>query len=177
MAGCHYWLDGHEFGWTLGVGDGQGGLACCNSWGRKESDTTEQLNWTELGYCETQMNVWKCLKWRSEVAWSCPTLCNPLDCSLPGFSVHGILQARILEWVTISFSRGFSQPRDEPSSPALEADTLTSEQPGKPKKMLRNHKYMCKDSLLPVLSMQSYLSLSSRAKTLSKPLKTELAYR
>ena len=47
MAGCHHWLDGQEFGWTLGVGDGQGGLACCDSWGRKESDTTEQLNWTE----------------------------------------------------------------------------------------------------------------------------------
>ena len=42
----------------------------------------------------------------SEVAQSCPTLCNPVDCSLPGFSVHGILQARILEWVAISFSRG-----------------------------------------------------------------------
>ena len=42
----------------------------------------------------------------SEVAQSCPTLCDPLDCSLPGFSVHGILQARILEWVTISFPRG-----------------------------------------------------------------------
>ena len=40
-------LDGHGFGWTPGVGDGQGGLACCDSWGRKESDTTEQLNWTE----------------------------------------------------------------------------------------------------------------------------------
>ena len=40
----------------------------------------------------------------SSVAQSCPTLCNPVDCSLPGFSVHGILQARILEWVTISFS-------------------------------------------------------------------------
>ena len=42
----------------------------------------------------------------------CLTLCNPMDCSLPGFSVHGILQARILEWVTISFSRGSSRPRD-----------------------------------------------------------------
>ena len=41
------WLDGHEFGWTPGVGDGQGGLACCSSWGCKESGTTEQLNWTE----------------------------------------------------------------------------------------------------------------------------------
>ena len=48
MAGWHHWLDGHEFGWTLGVGDGQGGMACCNSWGCKESDTTERLNWTEL---------------------------------------------------------------------------------------------------------------------------------
>ena len=47
-----------------------------------------------------------------EVAQSYPTLCNPVDCSLPGSSVHGILQARILEWVAISFSRGFSQPRD-----------------------------------------------------------------
>ena len=48
----------------------------------------------------------------SLVAQSCPTLCDPVDCSLPGFSVHGILQARILEWVTIFFSRGSSQPRD-----------------------------------------------------------------
>ena len=47
MAGWHHWLNGHESEWTLGVGDGQGGLACCNSWGHKESDTTEQLNWTE----------------------------------------------------------------------------------------------------------------------------------
>ena len=47
MAGWHHWLDGREFGWTLGVGDGQRGLACCNSLGLKESDTTEQLNWTE----------------------------------------------------------------------------------------------------------------------------------
>ena len=45
MAGWHHWLDGNEFGWTPGVGDGQGGLACCGSWGRKEADTTEQLNW------------------------------------------------------------------------------------------------------------------------------------
>ena len=50
MAGWHHWLDGRESDWTPGVGDGQGGLACCNSWGRKESDTTEQLNWTELNY-------------------------------------------------------------------------------------------------------------------------------
>ena len=48
-----------------------------------------------------------------EVAQLCPTLCDPVDCSLPGFSVHEIFQARILEWVTISFSRRSSQPRDQ----------------------------------------------------------------
>ena len=48
MAGWHHPLDGHEFEWTPGVGDGQGGLACCDSWGRKELDMTERLNWPEL---------------------------------------------------------------------------------------------------------------------------------
>ena len=48
MAGWHHWPDGRESEWTPGVGDGQGGLACCDSWGRKESDTTEWLNLTEL---------------------------------------------------------------------------------------------------------------------------------
>ena len=46
MAGWHHWLDGRESEWIPGVGDGQGGLACCDSWGREESDTTERLNWT-----------------------------------------------------------------------------------------------------------------------------------
>ena len=65
--------------------------------------------------------LWK--KWKeSEVTQSCPTLCDPIACSLPGFSVHGILQARILEWVTISFSRRSSPPRDW---------TRVSEPPGK----------------------------------------------
>ena len=48
MAGWPHWLYRHEFKWTPGVDDRQGGLACCNSWGHKESDTTEWLNWTEL---------------------------------------------------------------------------------------------------------------------------------
>ena len=47
MAGWHYRLDGCEFKWTPGDGDEQGGLACCDSWGRKESDTTDWMNWTE----------------------------------------------------------------------------------------------------------------------------------
>ena len=46
-VGWHHWLNGHEFGWTLGIDEAQGGLVCCGSWGYKESDMTEQLNWTE----------------------------------------------------------------------------------------------------------------------------------
>ena len=75
----------------------RGGLACCNPWGCKESDVTEWLNWTER---------------ECEGVQSCPTLCDSMDCSLPGCSAHGIFQARILEWVAISFSRRSSQPRD-----------------------------------------------------------------
>ena len=57
MAGWHHRLDGHEFDWTPGVGDGHGGLVCCYSWGRKELDTTERLNWTELGDLHFQETV------------------------------------------------------------------------------------------------------------------------
>ena len=67
MAGWHHWLNGHGFRWTPGVGDGQGGLVCCGSWGRKESDMTERLIWSDL------------------------------DCNPPGSSVHRISQTRILE--------------------------------------------------------------------------------
>ena len=52
----------------------------------------------------------------------CSTLCDPMDCSLPGSSVHGILQARILEWVAIPFSRDLPNPGIEPGYPALKAD-------------------------------------------------------
>ena len=68
----------------------------------------------------------------SEVAQSCLTLCDPMDSSLPGSAVHGIFQARILEWAAISFSKGSSQPRIEPGSAALQTDALPSE----PKKQL-----------------------------------------
>ena len=62
----------------------------------------------------------------------CRTLCDPMDCSLPGFSVHGILQARVLEWVLPFPTRDLPHPEIEPRSPALKADALTSEPPGKP---------------------------------------------
>ena len=93
MAGWHHRLNVYEFGSTPGVGHGQGGLACCNSWGRKESDMTERLNRTELNAPAA-----------AKLLQSCPTLCNPRDGSPPGSAVPGILQARTLEWAAISFS-------------------------------------------------------------------------
>ena len=60
MAGWHHWLGGHESQWTLGVGEGQGGLACCDSWGHEESDTTEQLIWSDLNFKRKQGNlIWQ----------------------------------------------------------------------------------------------------------------------
>ena len=59
------------------------------------------------------------LKSESEVAQSCLTLCDPMDCSLPGSSVHGIFQAIVLEWIAISFSRGLPDPGIESGSPSL----------------------------------------------------------
>ena len=58
MAGWHHQLDGHEFEWTPGVGDGQGGLVCCDSRGHKESDMTEWLNWTEKLNFVTMSFLW-----------------------------------------------------------------------------------------------------------------------
>ena len=66
------------------------------------------LNW-KLMQCNGS-SVFMCC---TELLQSCPALCDPIDCSLPGSSVHGILQAKILEWVAVPFSRGSSAPRDE----------------------------------------------------------------
>ena len=59
MVGRHHQLNGHEFGWTPGAGDGQGGLTCYSSWGHKESDTTEWLNWTELNIVTNSIKIKK----------------------------------------------------------------------------------------------------------------------
>ena len=62
----------------------------------------------------------------------CLTLCDPMDCSLPGFSVHGISQARTLEWGAISFSRDLPDAEIKPEPPTLQEDSLPSEPPEKP---------------------------------------------
>ena len=84
------------------------------SWANPGGSVSETGVWS-VRYLTTnvfpleQMDISR--KW-SEVVQSCLTLCDPMDCSLPGSSIHGIFQARVLEWVASSFSRGFSQPRD-----------------------------------------------------------------
>ena len=92
-----------------GVGDGQGGLACCDSWGHKESDTTEWLNWD-----------WY---W---VAQLCPTLCDPMDCNTPGFPVHH--QLLELAQTHIYWASDAIQPSHSLSSPSPPALNLSQHQ-------------------------------------------------
>ena len=118
MVGWHHRLDGHEFKQAPGFGDGQGSLSCCSPWGRNYLDTTEQLNWlllyTVVLVSTVQQNESAhintlCVHVKS--LQLCPTLGHPMDCSPAGYSVQGILQARILKWVAMSSSRESSQPR------------------------------------------------------------------
>ena len=103
MVGWHHWLDGREFEWIPGVGDGQGGLACCDSCGRKESDMTERLNWTVLHWTSwawkkdtvlynvkdtkaqplvEDAHMWQCMPdmWTNLCDWTC-------KCMLASFKV------------------------------------------------------------------------------------------
>ena len=142
MAEWHHWLNRHEFEQAPGDGEEQGSLACCSPWHHKELNTTERLNNNNKHSKEYIMVsswfftlkyilvIWF-YQYREMVlihfygytvfywehvcsgAQSCLTLCNLMNCSLPGFFVRGIFQARILEWVAISFSRGFSWHRDQ----------------------------------------------------------------
>jgi len=172
MAGWHHWLDGRESEWTPGVGDGQGGLACCGSWGGKESDTTERLNWTELrenfkvgifisllfcGLCFVShqkkvfctltlkqcfssyilpiaflcLSLWTielcCQVWgwevRSEVAQSCPTICNSTDCNLSGSSIMGFSRQEYWSGLPFPSPGDLPNPGIESGSPALQVDS------------------------------------------------------
>ena len=124
-----WWLSGKESIWKAGD-TGDSGLIP----GSGRSPEEGNGNWLQYSHLKNPMNrgawratvhgVAKSRTWQrlisllqdfeseSEVAQSCLTCCDPKDCSLPGFSIHGIFQARTLEWVAISFSRGSSWPRD-----------------------------------------------------------------
>ena len=130
MAGWHHWLDGRESEWTPGVGDGQGGLACCDSWGRKESDMTEWLNWTEqstLGYVYV-----------FSVVQLCPTLwtfCDTMDCSPSDSLSMGFSRQEYWSGLPFPAPGDLPDPGIKPvilASPALAGGFFTAEPPGKP---------------------------------------------
>ena len=115
MVGWHHQCDGHEFEQALGAGDGQGALECCSPWDHKESDMTQQqhpisklIRYEHIIFCLDNAQVTLCAAiimfkailfgsaafsyqrcfQLSSVSQSCLTLCNPMDCSMPGFPVH-----------------------------------------------------------------------------------------
>ena len=142
----------------MGESQGQGSLVGCHLWGLTELDTTEATSQLYTDTERTQFNqkqqeikiktnpvdkrqgptvyskrIHTCVKKvKMLVTQSYLTLWEPIDCSPRGSSVHGISQARILEWVAIPFSRESFQPRIKPRSSALQADSLLSEPPEKP---------------------------------------------
>ena len=81
-AGWHHRLNGHGFGWTLGVGDGQRGLTCWGSWGCKESDTTERLNWTELNWID--LHAYGACSMSSSTAVPSTSITGVISCSIKG---------------------------------------------------------------------------------------------
>ena len=86
-----------------------------NKWTNKTQRYREQTSGCQRRELPSEQNRWReinCTVMHGEVSQSCPTLCDPRDCSLPGSSVHGIFQAIVLEWIAISFSRKSSRPRD-----------------------------------------------------------------
>ena len=103
------------------------------------------------------------LKVKALVPQLCPTLCNPVDCSLSDSSVHGIFQARILNGLPFPFSRGSSQPSIKPRSSALQADSLTAELQGKPREYYIEVKRYCsifiRHSVLLLESPVIYLNI------------------
>ena len=111
---------------------------------------------------------------------SCPTLCNPVDCSPPGSSVHGILQARWQGWAAMPSSRGSSWPRDlngSPASPALAGRFLTTEPPGRPLSIHRTGETVFEQKfgnsggfLLKIMLLQTWSSFREPGPWLSVPL-------
>ena len=87
------------------------------------------------------------------VAQLCPALCGPMDCSLPGSSVHGTLQTRVLEWAAISSSRGSSRPRNETHVFCTAGGCFTTESSGKP------HTHRPQSALLATAGLEAFLSV------------------
>ena len=134
MVGWHHRLNGHEFGWTPGVGDGQGGLACCGSGGRKELDMTERLNWTELNWAQPPsfLAYSKHVPVPSSVTRPCPTLCKTMDwaCQAPVFMEFSRQECG--GGLPFLPPRYLPNPGIKPTSPTLAGGFFITEPTGKP---------------------------------------------
>ena len=114
---------------------GQRSLAGYSPWGRKSwtqlsDSTTTTYNSNFMLFTSEHVDLYS-LKVKVLVTQLYLTLCNPMDCNLPGSSIQGIFQARTLEWVAFPSPWDLPKPRIKPRSPALQADSLPSEPPGK----------------------------------------------
>ena len=117
-------------------------------------------------------------KWSETLASQlCLTLCNPKDCSLPGSSVHGIFQARVLEWVAMSFSWGTSQPRGRTRVSHIVGRCFTSEPPGKSNTVFQQHKRRLYTWTSPdgqYRNQIDYILCSQRWRSCTQPAKIRL---
>ena len=129
------WVNSGSWWWTGRPGAAVHGVA--KNW-------TRLSDWTEMmSLLASQFPIWPKISFQPFTslgdkfcAQSCPSLCDPMDYSPPGSSVHGISQARILEWVAISFSEGSSPPRDRPRASCIASRFFTAEPSGKPQDKL-----------------------------------------
>ena len=113
MAGWHHWLDGCESEWTPVVGDGQGGLECCDSWGRKESDMTEWLIWSDLIWCRSRHFFW---------VENLTTCCINVKISRGTYEIWKIWSSLWCKAVSKTNILGEIQPYEGPCEPVSPAD-------------------------------------------------------
>ena len=104
MVGWHHWLNGHEFGQTLGVGDGQESLACCRPWGCKELDTTEWLNWYLNGLVVFPTFFNLSLNFATPNSWSEPQSAPQGICPVVGLLGHMVVLFLVFKGISILFS-------------------------------------------------------------------------
>ena len=143
MVRKHQWPNGHEFEQTLGDSEGQGGLTCCSSWGRKETATTKQLNNSN----KVNQTFWmKCLSWYQMSFSFLPHLfilvfiwLNRSDLQ---YVVCLLVACRIFFFLSCGVQDPIPWPRTEPGPPALEAWCLTHWSPEKPPNFNLKKKYM-----------------------------------
>jgi len=128
MVGWHHWLNGHEFEWTPGVGDGQGGLAFCSPWGHKESDTTEWLKWTD------ELYINKVVK-NKPICFYSECKCLQLRLFIPTIDKYHVIKTSHITIVTTIGAQFYLKMAFETSISStnpLQDNSLPAEPPGKP---------------------------------------------